>query len=268
MHRQPERSPAPDAADERDEQHQPDEELRRQDLAQRDERDEGRGGVAEQALGRRRARARSRPRRAPARRPARRPAARRPHPPRAGEVLRAAPRRPLERHADRVVQGEQDARAEALDLERAPELAAERVEDAVRRRGSGREVDREHRGGRERDDDDRLASTRCAARPRSRAAARRTTGYSFTAIPTPTTNAADRSRPVAMSPAAAQTSAAGTRSNRVRITPPRSTGTTATTREHDQPVAPATAQLLRSAQSNARTARAPTSASSATKTAR
>ena len=37
------------AADERDEEEQPDEELRREHLAERDERDDGRGGVSGRA---------------------------------------------------------------------------------------------------------------------------------------------------------------------------------------------------------------------------
>ena len=57
-----------------------------------------------------------------------------------GEVLRAAARRPPERGADGVVDGEQHPRAEALDLEWPAELTADRVEHTVRGRDEERKV--------------------------------------------------------------------------------------------------------------------------------
>ena len=53
-----------------------------------------------------------------------------------GQVLRARARRPAERHAERVVEREQHARAEALDLQRAPELAPDAPQRRPRARGS------------------------------------------------------------------------------------------------------------------------------------
>ena len=53
-----------------------------------------------------------------------------------GQVLRARARRPAERHAERVVEREQHARAEALDLQRPPELAPDAPQRRPRARGS------------------------------------------------------------------------------------------------------------------------------------
>ena len=139
---QPERRTAPRAPDERDEEEQPDEELRREHLAERDERDDRRGGVADEALGRRRAASERDPDEDDARSPGR--------PPGATASASAAP--PV-----RFCEPEPDAHsseipsawcsasrmpgAEALDLERPPELAPERVEHAVGPDDEEREVD-------------------------------------------------------------------------------------------------------------------------------
>ena len=124
----------------------------------------------------------------------------------AGEVLRAASRRPLERHAGRVVQREQDAGTEALDLERAPQLAAERVE---RRRPAPR-IEERHV------DDDARARPRArrrraprvdpsAARRRSPAAGRGRRDRASPRSPTPSDERrGQRRRPVAMSATASR----------------------------------------------------------------
>ena len=64
---------------------------------------------------------------------------------RPGQVLRAVRARPAERHSRRVVEGDQDAGAEALDLERPVELAANAPRHTIRataRRTAGRRARR------------------------------------------------------------------------------------------------------------------------------
>ena len=76
---------------------------------------------------------------------------------RSRQVLRAAPRRPPERRPERLVEREQHACADALDLQRPAELASDGVEHAVRGDQQEREVREHDRSGRERDDHGELA---------------------------------------------------------------------------------------------------------------
>jgi hypothetical protein len=161
------------------------------------------------------------------------------------------------------VKREEQAGAEALDLEGPPELAAPGVEDPVRRGDEERQVGDD--GGRrgEREDDPQLS--RAALPPGDDAEEGDEDGrVQLDGDPEPDD---ERARAQPASTVASTTSAAGRRSNRVRITPPRSTGSSATAARTSRRSAPPRTSR-RSPSARIRTPSAPITAISATNTAR
>ena len=90
------------------------------------------------------------------------------------QILRPRTGRPAERHAERVVEREQHARAEALDLERAPELAPDAPHHALGREDREGKVDEQRRADASRAER-RSAAGAALAPPRSRDEQRQST---------------------------------------------------------------------------------------------
>ena len=147
--------------------------------------------------------------------------------PRPGEVLRAVARLHRDPEPHGLVQREQHAGAERLDLQRAAGLARHAVPHPVRREHEERQEAGEQHGKEHGRGGQRARAGRRAARPRPRRAARAQRGRASPRQRGRARRAPIRSRPARNAASAPTVSAAGQRSKRVSTTEPSRSGATA-----------------------------------------